>query len=148
MEIIELQKKLSKLNEDTQGEFGIMSPQHMLEHLTITIKISYNRVKIPDFEPNEKQKAQKHALLETDMDFPIGVKAPGIPAGELMPLRNKNLEEAKEQFIQSIESYYSFFKSSPDELTVHPRFGKMSFSEWEKFHPKHIKHHFKQFGIW
>lgn len=148
MDTLELKHKLSFLQEKTKSKFGVMTPQHMVEHLTITIKISYNRVRIPDFEMSEKQKAQKEALLETEMDFPIGVRAPGLPPGELMPLRNNDLEEAKEQFLESLEGYNSFFESNPTALTVHPRFGKLSFIEWEKFHPKHIKHHFDQFGIW
>ena len=83
-----LEKKLKNLEADTPAKFGIMTPQHMLEHLTLTVKISYNRIKIPEFEPSEKQQFQKRALLDTTM--------------ELLPLRNHNLEEAKEQLIESL----------------------------------------------
>lgn len=143
-----IEKKLNKLNTDTPAQFGIMSPQHMVEHLTVTVKIAYNRIKIPEFEPGEKQKFQKRALLDTDMDFPRGVIAPGMKTGDLMPLRSENLDEAKQQLVDSIIAYNTFFESSPDIKTVHPRFGKLNYQEWERFHPKHFEHHFKQFGIW
>ena len=125
-----------------------MTPQHMLEHLTLTVKISYNRIKIPEFEPSEKQQFQKRALLDTTMEFPRGILAPNMKSGELLPLRNNNLEEAKEQLIESLTGYDAFFNSDPEATTVHPRFGKLNYSEWERFHPKHFKHHFEQFGIW
>ena len=143
-----IEKKLKKLNPDTPAQFGIMSPQHMVEHLTVTIKIAYNRIKIPEFVPSEKQKFQKRALLDTDMVFPKGVVAPGLKAGALIPLRSVNLDEAKQQLLDSIIAYNTFFESSPDITTVHPRFGKLNYAEWERFHPKHFEHHFKQFGIW
>tara|TARA_R110002020_G_scaffold436289_4_gene646497 strand:+ start:689 stop:1135 length:447 start_codon:yes stop_codon:yes gene_type:complete len=148
MEYKIIEKKLKRLNEDTPAQFGIMTPQHMVEHLTITVKIAYNRIMIPDFEPSEKQKVQKRALLDTEIPFPKGVKAPGLNAGDLMPLRSQNLDDAKQQLLDSIIAYNTFFESSPDFTTVHPRFGKLNYSEWEKFHPKHFEHHFKQFGIW
>ena len=98
--------------------------------------------------PSEKQKFQKRALLDTDMVFPKGVVAPGLKAGALMPLRSVNLDEAKQQLLDSIIAYNTFFESSPDITTVHPRFGKLNYAEWERFHPKHFEHHFKQFDIW
>ena len=143
-----IQKSLERLATDTPASFGIMTPQHMVEHLTLTVKISYNRIKIPEFDLSEKQKLQKTALLDTALEFPKGVFAPGMKAGELIPLRNKNLSEAKEQLLDSISAYHTYFASNPTVTTVHPRFGQLTYAEWERFHPKHFKHHFEQFGIW
>jgi oxepin-CoA hydrolase/3-oxo-5,6-dehydrosuberyl-CoA semialdehyde dehydrogenase len=143
-----IEKKLKKLNADTPAQFGIMTPQHMVEHLTVTVKIAYNRIKIPEFEPNEKQKFQKRALLNSDMEFPRGVVAPGMNAEDLMPLRSSNLDEAKQQVLDSITAYNTYFELDTDGTTVHPRFGKLTYAEWEIFHLKHFEHHFKQFGIW
>lgn len=148
MDSTTIEKKLTALEVDSPAKFGIMTPQHMVEHLTLTVKISYNRIKIPEFEPSEKQQFQKNSLLESAMEFPQGIIAPNMNSGELLKLRNNNLEEAKEQLIESITEYNTFFQSDPDATTVHPRFGKLKYSEWEKFHPKHFKHHFTQFGIW
>lgn len=148
MDIELIEKSLEKLGTDTLAKFGIMTPQHMIEHLTVTIKISYNRIKIPEFELSEKQKFQKAALLDTPMDFPKGVLAPGMDIGELMPLRRSNLAEAKKQLLSSILGYHDFFTTDSTATSVHPRFGKLDYAEWERFHRKHFKHHFEQFGIW
>ena len=148
MESKMIEKKLKNLKADTPAQFGIMTPQHMVEHLTVTVEIAYNRINIPEFEPSEKQQFQKRALLDSDMDFPRGVVAPGMNAGDLMPLRSANLDEAKQRLIDSITAYNEFFESDTNATTVHPRFGMLAYAEWERFHPKHFAHHFKQFGIW
>ena len=148
MDIELIEKRLEKLGTDTPAKFGVMTPQHMIEHLTVTIKISYNRIKIPEFELSEKQKFQKATLLDTPMDFPKGVLAPGMNVGELMPLKSSYLAEAKKQLLSSILAYHDFFTTNPTATPVHPRLGKLDYAEWESFHPKHFKHHFEQFGIW
>ena len=70
----EINKLIKVLNEETQALFGIMTPQHTIEHLTITMKLSSSRIKIPDFEPNEKQLAQKNLLLNTGMPNDTSVR--------------------------------------------------------------------------
>lgn len=141
-----LQTRLDKLMPSTPAQFGIMTPQHMVEHLILTYKLSYGRIKIPEFEPTEKQLAQKQALIFSDLTFPRGIKAPGLPE-TLMELRYSNLEETKNELLKSVEAYYQTFDQQPNLKTMHPRFGKLSFEEWEKFHAKHVEHHLGQFGI-
>jgi len=141
-----IKNRLGKLLSNTQPEFGIMTAQHMIEHLILTIKLSYGRVTIPDFEPNEKQLAQKNALINSDMLFPKGIKAPGLP-DQLMDLKYPNLDSAIEQLLKSISEYHRTFNEEKSLTTTHPRFGKLTYDEWEKFHSKHFEHHFGQFGI-
>ena len=144
---IELYKsRLANLEQETPAKFGKMTPQHMVEHLILTVKISYERIKIPEFEPSEKLLAQKQALLFTDIPFPLGVRAPGMEEG-LLQLKFPNLGNAKEELQKSLDAFEEYFIQNPNKLTVHPRFGKLSFTEWKLFHPKHFEHHFNQFGI-
>ena len=140
----EIESILENLNEDSTRLFGLMTPQHMLEHLIITFKLSAGRIKIPEFEPNEKQLSQKELLLNTDIEFPKGVRAPGLPS-KLLPLRFDSLQAAKGKLIQAIEEFESTFSEDPDLRTFHPRFGKLTYTEWENFHDKHLKHHLGQF---
>lgn len=142
----EIEQILSKLNEKSLRLFGLMTPQHMLEHLIITYKLSSGKVQIPEFVPSEKQLGYKHLLLETDMEFPKGIRAPGIPE-DLMPLRLDSLQTAKEKFILSIDEFEKIFSENPDLMTFHPRFGKLNYREWKIFHGKHVKHHLGQFEV-
>jgi len=140
----EIEKSLERLNANSFKLFGRMSPQHMVEHLIITFKLSSGRVSIPEFEPNAKQLEYKKLLLETDMEFPKGVRAPGLPE-EPMPLRFESLEIAKEKLLNSILEFHNHFTVNADETTFHPRFGKLNYAEWKVFHSKHLKHHLGQF---
>jgi oxepin-CoA hydrolase/3-oxo-5,6-dehydrosuberyl-CoA semialdehyde dehydrogenase len=141
-----IETRILPLTEETIAQFGIMGPQHMVEHLAITLKISYDRIKLPDFEPSEKQINQKIALIHSDIEFPKGIKAPGLHE-DLMPLKFPDLEKAKEDFLKSITAYNDFFLLNPEAKTTHPRFGKLTHGEWERFHEKHFKHHLIQFGL-
>jgi len=117
----------------------------MVEHLTISLKLSVGKIPIPVFEPNEKQLARKQALLFTDIPFPQGVKAPGLP-DTLLELRYPDLETAKAELIKSYEAYHLLFQENPKKHTPHPGFGLLNYEEWELFHAKHMDHHLGQFG--
>jgi oxepin-CoA hydrolase/3-oxo-5,6-dehydrosuberyl-CoA semialdehyde dehydrogenase len=117
----------------------------MVEHLTITLKLSAGRIPIPEFEPNEKQLARKQALLFTDIPFPQGIKAPGLP-DTLLELRFPDLETAKSALIAGWDTYHLLFQENPTLQTLHPGFGLLNYEEWELFHAKHIDHHLGQFG--
>lgn len=140
-----LLQRLGQLNSESKAKFGILTPQHMVEHLTITLKLSAGRIPIPEFEPNEKQLARKQALLFTDIPFPQGIKAPGLP-DTLLELRYPDLETAKAALIAGWDTYHLLFQENPTLQTLHPGFGLLNYEEWELFHAKHIDHHLGQFG--
>lgn len=141
----EIEKSLERLSENSFRLFGIMTPQHMVEHLIITFKLSSGRVKIPEFTPNEKQLGYKQLLLGTDMEFPKGVRAPGLPE-DVLTLRFDSLSTAKEKLLNAIDEFHSHFANNPINLTLHPRFGNLNYDEWKIFHDKHVTHHLGQFN--
>lgn len=141
-----LQERLAQLTSTAEPRFGIMTPQHMLEHLILTIKLSSGRIPMADFVPNEKQLAQKQALLYTDIPFPQGIKVPGLP-DTLMELRFPDLTSAKAALLASWDAYQELFQQEPSKTTIHPRFGPLNHGDWERFHAKHMDHHLGQFGV-
>ena len=63
-----LLQRLDQLNSESKAKFGILTPQHMVEHLTITLKLSAGRIPIPEFEPNENSSLEsKHYYLRTSL---------------------------------------------------------------------------------
>lgn len=140
-----LLQRIQHLSVTTEAQFGILTPQHMVEHLILTVKMSAGRIPIPEFVPNERQLAQKKALLFTDLPFPKGIKGPGLP-DTLLDLRFPDLETAKAELIKSWDAYQLLFKENPNKQTLHPGFGLLNFDEWERFHAKHNDHHLSQFG--
>lgn len=146
MDTKKTQEAIKILSADQPPIFGKMTPQHMLEHLIITLKISSGRINLPKFEPTEISKKQKKALLKTKMLFPKDILAPGSN-GELIPLKLTNLEDAKQAFIIALEQFGQYHILNPTVKPVHPRFGPLTHQEWCIFHEKHIAHHFSQFAL-
>lgn len=146
MNIENIKSKLQTLDLNAEPEFGTMTPQHMIEHLILTVKLSYGRIKIPHFEPTEKQLQQKKTLLYELDEFPKGIRAPGL-GNNLLPLRFQSLKEANNELLESLEKYKEHFEEQPNSTPIHPRFGVLNKSEWDLFHTKHFKHHFSQFGL-
>lgn len=138
-------KLLENLKEDTPAIWGIMSPQHMLEHLSALFYIARNQP-MPCVTPKDKiPKAIE--WLWSDRSFPKEVKAVGVPKGSLMPLRFENLDAAKAITLKTMKAYIKHFAENPDVKTVHPVFGPLDEEAWDQFHYKHIYHHFSQFGL-
>ena len=140
-----LHQRLQGLSLKAEAKFGIMTPQHMVEHLILTLKMSAGRIPIPEIVPTEKQLARKQALLFTDIPFPQGIKAPGLP-DTLLDLRYPDLATAKSELLKSYDAYHLLFQENPTKHTPHPGFGQLNFDEWERFHAKHMDHHLSQFG--
>jgi len=147
MEITMLQAKLQQITKDSPAEFGIMTPQHMVEHLILTFKLSQGKIPLPDKDPSPKALAAKQAILYGNVDIPRGIRAPGLEEGQLLELRHSSLEESKSKLFEAIGQFHSYFELNKDLKHQHPVFGKLDYQEWWLFHQKHFKHHFGQFGV-
>lgn len=141
-----LKNKLDHLSKDEKARFGIMSPQHMLEHLIITFKLSQGKITLPEKEPSPRALEAKQAILYGNMDLPRGIEAPGI-GDKLLDLKYDSLDEAKDQLIVALKNYHSYYAKNMGIKHYHPTFGRLNYGEWTAFHEKHFKHHFGQFGI-
>jgi len=143
----QIQDSLKMLNDDTEPVFGKMTAQHMVEHLTQALKLSVGKIKYPPFTPSEKALKSKDILLFTELEMPMGMTPPN-DTGELYPLKYPDLEKAKEALLLAWDEYLEYYEKNSDASEVHPRFGYLNKDEWDRFHYKHIMHHFKQFGVW
>ena len=143
--LVEKLADLDKLNPSTKQLWGKMSPQHMVEHLILTVKSSNGKLNVTFYGEPEKIPSLRRFLLSS-RPFPKGFISPIIGEG-LLPLRYGSLDEAKSVLKKEVADYYTFFESSPNAVFVNPTFGELNKSEWDVFHQKHFTHHFQQFGI-
>ena len=143
----QIQDSLKMLKGDTKPLFGKMTAQHMVEHLTITFKLSIGKIKYPPFTPSERALLSKNTLLFTDYEMPMGMTPPH-DTGELYPLKYPDLEKSKEALLNTWDEYIAYYEKNEGASEVHPRFGHLTKDEWNRFHFKHMMHHFKQFGVW
>ncbi len=141
---------LERLKEDTSPKWGTMTAQHMLEHTSLSFKISNGRLPVKSPVPwdnfSDEVKTARKAYLMSNEPYAENLQRPGSD-GTLPKLRKKNLDEAKAYFLDEWQAYLDFWKEKPDAVLLHPAFGPLNRSEWDHFHSKHLHHHFRQFGL-
>jgi len=138
---------IQPLQHDTPAKWGLMSPQHMVEHLADFIDLSTAKISFPLAVP-EEHVPQYRAFLFSDKVFRENTKAPnGVMPDSPGPYRLASLDEAKLDFKRALDSFFSFFETDPLKTTLHPAFGHLNFDEWLILHDKHIRHHLRQFGL-
>ena len=138
-------KQLESLKKDDKPLWGKMSPQHMIEHLLLALKMSNGKFKLECLNPPEKIPALKRFLM-SNRPLPKLFLNPALGTDPL-PLEYESFDKAKEKLKEEIADYYSFFKNNPDSKTVNVTFGELNKSEWDVFHKKHFEHHLSQFGL-
>jgi hypothetical protein len=63
------------------------------------------------------------------------------------PLRNDELETAIDEFTDAFLSFEEWYEEDGGRTAVHPFYGGLNFSQWQRLHTKHFSHHFEQFGL-
>lgn len=133
------------LTPHTKPMWGIMTPQHMLEHLEGSLKISNGEIKLTELRIKEEELESRRAFLFSNAPF-----AKGIVIGEsckLSPLKYSSFDEAKANFFKQLINFFGHHDQKKTAEYLHPAFGKLDYKGWLRFHYKHVKHHFEQFGL-
>src|SRR4051812_48187521 len=142
--------KVPQIIDDIKGdeipEWGIMTPHHMLEHLTLPLNFAIGTFKVPLFVPEEKIPRQREFLFSV-YGLPKNFKAPFLPAEGTVPLMTKSLEDAKIFLKQTVQRFFETIDSPAFTTENHPVFGPLVRHEWLIFQYKHFSHHFMQFGL-
>ena len=136
---------LDGLKTEKTPKWGVMTAQHMVEHLGLTVKISNGKKNVPLITPIEQLEI-KRTFLFGKMPFPKNVKVYGITT-ELHTLKFENLEMAKKALYSEIQDFITYFEGNDGLKPMHPVFGELTKAEWTLFHQKHFNHHFLQFGL-
>lgn len=140
-----IQNKLSLLQEDTQPLWGNMSAQAMVEHLENTIDLSLGKLDNIKLEIPEDKIERAQAFLESDHPMPKNFKVGFAP--DRPKLKYDNIDIAKENLLANWKSYQEYFSNNPDATFLHPSFGELNRSQFDRLHMKHFNHHFNQFGL-
>jgi hypothetical protein len=142
----EIYSLLDNLFEDAEAKWGLMKPQHMIEHLVKTLEFSNGKLQLTLKTSEEQAKVAKDTFIYTDVAMPQGLKSSTM--GDVPdPFRFESLNEAKMNLIQELDNFHQYFKHHSDDSFIHPRLGRLNYKEWIILHNKHFTHHFKQFGL-
>ncbi len=142
-----IQECLAKLTVDTKPKWGIMTPQHMIEHLEYTYKIASGEIQDFEVSTPEKILEKVHASLYNYDKFPRNTNFPLLEKDTLDTLRYPDLVTAKQKFKEVRETYKTFFKENSEAILKNMVFGDMNRYEWYLLERKHLNHHFEQFGL-
>lgn len=143
----EVEKLLSGLSKNTRPLWGIMTPQHAVEHLTVSVKASVGKTKPLVLVSEPEAIRNKQALIATDGLWPKGLRNALLPSGKLVPLKYGTLEEAENKLVLAVKEFEQYYGEHPDATHPNPFLGRMDYGEWLQFHFKHFRHHFIQFGL-
>jgi oxepin-CoA hydrolase/3-oxo-5,6-dehydrosuberyl-CoA semialdehyde dehydrogenase len=135
---------LSMLNSDREPNFGLMTPQHMVEHLTWVIKSSVKRYGEPEESPTDRQLGFKK-FIENGAVFQH--RPSKKTKADLPELKFGSMDEALEKIPEAISRFYNHFEANPGAKSYSPIMGELSFDELELFHYMHIRFHLWQFGL-
>jgi oxepin-CoA hydrolase/3-oxo-5,6-dehydrosuberyl-CoA semialdehyde dehydrogenase len=139
-------KGLAKLAANTPAQWGILAPQHMVEHLEYFMLMAIGKVETNITTP-EKYLERTQESLFNYRSMPKDFKHPLLKKAALEDLRFDSLEAAKEALLASIDAYETFFKENPGIQTPNTVFGMLDKQLWDLVNRKHFDHHFEQFGL-
>ena len=146
-----IKKYLQQIDKELTSEhtpnWGLMSAQHMVEHLSQLFLLSTGK-----WGKEFKGEAAKAAKMKANFfsvryPFPKSIAMPGAKKGELPKLSCDNLDAAKALLKESAQKYTAHYATNPADEALHPYFGMLSYADWNNFHDRHIHHHLMQFGL-
>ena len=142
-----MENSLAKLNEDTKPTWGILTPQHMVEHLTLFTDMGIGKVEVKEIlTPADKIERIQESLytyqpMMKNFDHPI------LRKGKTEDLKHPDLATAKAELLASFQAYEDYYKEHPENTHPNPIFGELDKEMWNLINRKHVDHHFGQFGI-
>ena len=141
-----LRELFAQLKIDAKPQWGILTPQHMVEHLEYQYSIATEKVHtrltvLPETLEKFVEVVYNHQPMMKGYNHPL------LRKGELEDLRYGSLEEAIEKYFIAKEAYEMYFKENKGKATLNPSFGELTKFEWDLLNRKHTHHHFEQFGL-
>jgi len=139
---------LTQLDSATQPLWGLMTPQHMIEHLGGIIYGTALGKGQDVILPSDEAAKWKARFFSTYYPFPRNIRMAGTQDTpvQLFDLKYESIEEAKEKLTSAIDLFLKAQSDRPEQKAGHGYFGEMDMNEWLSFHVKHLEHHLMQFG--
>jgi hypothetical protein len=136
---------LKKLKGDEKGNFGKLSPQGMIEHMSDAFGNAYGRIHQPLHTKEEMVPRFREFALS---DKPFKENTPNAYMAEQpAPLRHSSMALAISELEEEIKAFFNFYDSNPGVIKLNPFFGEFNYNDWLHLLHKHANHHLKQFNL-
>lgn len=136
---------IKKLKGSEKPQWGKLSAQGMVEHMTDSIGIAWGRVKEPMVTPAEHlEKAKSFAM--SDKEFRPDTRNT-LMSETPAPLRHTSMEDATHELENEVFLFLSYYDFNPEAVVTNPFYGDLNYKEWLHLLHKHATHHLKQFAV-
>lgn len=138
----ELPNQLRQLKANQEPNFGLMTAQHMVEHLIWTTKVFSARKSEPTGEPTRSALSFQRFIAK-GLPFEYRAKEDAV----LKPLRFGSLEEAIVVLEETNIKLYQHFEANPTYKSFNSFTGEFDVPQLDLFMGQHAKWHAFQFGL-
>ncbi len=138
---------LKNLSADTKPNFGLMTPQHMVEHLIWSTKSSIKDMGPPPPMEEIPVGAQK-LMAFINSGKPFQYRPSDKTKADLPELRMSSLNEAISELENAVDRIINDHNSRGDKPYYNPMMGLIAPDMMMSFHMRHYYHHLEaQFGL-
>ena len=141
----ELPTMLRQLEGSQAPNFGLMTAQHMVEHLTYVTKTFMKRHGEPEGELTKSQ-LYFQKFIAKGCPFAYRPKE-GVTKDDLSALRSANIEAAIQDLEAATTRFYTLFEESPNHKSYNAMMGEFNMEQLELFAYQHGRWHAHQFGL-
>lgn len=141
----EFPKLLKFLSTETKGNFGLMAPQHMVEHLIGAVESATEKYEGERENPATEQQLGMQQFIKNGCI--LSHRPSDKTKADLPPLKHTSLEEAISLVPKAVKQFYDFQDNNPDYIPYAYYMGEVSFEDIELFHFMHIRYHLWQFSL-
>ena len=141
----EFPKLLNNLSPNSKANFGLMTPQHMVEHLIGAIESATEKYEGEREKPATEQQLGMQQFIKSGCV--LSHRPSDKTKADLPPLKHASLEEAISLVPKAVQKYYAFQDANSNYIPYAYYMGEVSFEEVELFHFMHIQYHLWQFGL-
>ena len=138
--ISEVKNRIDQLSEDSERQWGKMTPAQMAHHCQLPLNIMLEKEDY-DLKPNWFAKIFFKKAMYSDKLWKKNL--PTMPRFRIKDERDLSKEKSTLlELVNEVET-----KRSKDDWGPHPAFGTLTKEQWGKMQYKHLDHHLRQFGL-
>lgn len=142
----EILTRLATLRPDSKRQWGKMTPNQMMCHLTDSFVSMMGGKAVADKSNFFTRSAlMKWLSLKAPMQWPHGIKTTPENDQEIGGTRPVEFEADRQKLLQAIERFVATQRDF--SFQAHPIFGSLTEEEWMIWGYRHCDHHLRQFGL-
>lgn len=141
----EIAERLKKLTPDSPRQWGKMTPNQMICHLSDAFRTALNQRTVKSIANPFSRTVMKYFALYAPLRWPHGL--PTMPENDQMKDGTPPdvFHSDRAELLRLLNRFCD--PSLTFEGVSHPLFGNMSATQWRRWAYLHMDHHLRQFGV-